>query len=355
LIAVLQQAALLAPLDVTVLLTGESGTGKTQLARVMHDSGPRAGKPFMELNCSALPETLIESELFGAFPGAHSAATRRIQGKIEAAEGGTLFLDEIGDLTPTAQGKLLQVLQSKQYFPLGATKSVRCDVRIIAATNVDLAAAVAAKRFREDLYYRLEVMPMRIPSLAERAEDIPALAAAFCAAAARRHGLGRLRLSEGAVRAAQAIEWPGNVRQLEHSIEAAVIRAAGEVSRRSSDGTCSRPGPEAHGERHAADVPGGDSAFPVKPASPDARGRRLGRTRGGAPSRSRQVSRLRLDQGVRDRARQALIESGARACVPRLWNAWRASTPIPSGPPRGPRLVSGLLGARACDAALPHL
>jgi Nif-specific regulatory protein len=228
LVGVLQQAALLAPLDVTVLLTGDSGTGKTQLARVIHDSGPRAGKPFVELNCAALPETLIESELFGALPGAHSTATRRIEGKIAAAEGGTLFLDEIGDLSPSAQGKLLQVLQSKQYYPLGASKPVHCDVRIIAATNTDLTAAVAARRFREELYYRLEVMPVRMPSLAERSEDIPELAAAFCAAAARRHGLGRLHLSDGAVRAALAVEWPGNVRQLQHALEAAVIRAAGE-------------------------------------------------------------------------------------------------------------------------------
>jgi Nif-specific regulatory protein len=228
LVAVLQQAALLAPLDVTVLLTGESGTGKTQLARVIHDSGRRAGKPFVELNCAALPENLLESELFGAEAGAHSTATRRIPGKIAAAEGGTLFLDEIADLSPSAQGKLLQVLQSKQYYALGATKPTQCDVRIIAATNTDLGAAVVARRFRDDLYYRLEVMPVRMPSLAERAEDIPDLAAAFCEAAARRHGLGRLRLSEGAVRAALAVEWPGNVRQLDHAIEAAVIRAAGE-------------------------------------------------------------------------------------------------------------------------------
>ncbi len=228
LLAVLQQAALLAPLDVTVLLTGDSGTGKTQLARVLHDSGPRAGRPFVELNCAALPETLIESELFGALPGAHSTAPRRIEGKIAAADGGTLFLDEIADLSTSAQGKLLHVLQSKQYYPLGSSRPVHCDVRIVAATNTDLAAAVAARRFREDLFYRLEVMPVRLPSLAERTEDIADLAETFCASASRRHGLGRLRLSAGAVRAAQAVEWPGNVRQLEHAVEAAVIRAAGE-------------------------------------------------------------------------------------------------------------------------------
>jgi Nif-specific regulatory protein len=228
LVATLEQVALLAPLDVSVLLTGDSGTGKTQLARVLHDSGRRAGKPFVELNCAALPEQLVEAELFGAMAGAHSTATRRIDGKVAGAEHGTLFLDEIGEMAPTAQAKLLQLLQSKQYYPLGASKPLDADVRVIAATNTDLAAAVAARRFREDLYYRLHVVPIRMPSLAERIDDVPELARAFCTAAARRHGLGSIGISDGAVRAAQATEWPGNVRQLENAIEAAVIRAAGE-------------------------------------------------------------------------------------------------------------------------------
>ncbi|MCW5891218.1 MAG: sigma 54-interacting transcriptional regulator [bacterium] len=228
LVAVLQQAALLAPLEVTILLTGDNGTGKTQLARVVHDSSPRAGQPFVEVNCAALPETLIESELFGALPGAHSTALRRITGRVAAAERGTLLLDEIGELSPSAQAKLLQLLQSKQYTPLGSARTVQADVRVIAASNTDLAAAVASRRFREDLFYRLQVMPLRMPSLAERLEDVPDLVSAFCATAARRHGLGRMRMSDGAIRAAQAAEWPGNVRQLAHAVEAAMIRAAGE-------------------------------------------------------------------------------------------------------------------------------
>ncbi len=225
--AVLRQVALVAPLDVSVLLTGESGTGKSQIARVIHDNGPRAGQPFVELNCAALPETLLESELFGALPGAHSTATRRIEGKVAAAERGTLFLDEVADLSLAAQAKLLQLLQSKQYYPLGAVQAVQADIRLIAATNQDLPRAVAERRFREDLYYRLKVLPLRVPTLAERRDDIPELAAFFCAAACARHGLPRLALSRDALRAAQWAEWPGNVRQLGHAVEASAIRAAG--------------------------------------------------------------------------------------------------------------------------------
>jgi Nif-specific regulatory protein len=224
--AVLQQASAAAPLDVTVLLSGPSGTGKTQLARVIHESSPRARGPFVELNCAALPETLLESELFGALPGAHSTATRKIDGKVAAAEGGTLFLDEIGELALSAQSKLLQLLQSREYYPLGATRPARADVRIIAATNVDLKAAVQRKEFREDLYYRLQVLPIRIPALAERREDIVLLGEHFCALACKTHGLPGLRLSVDALCAIEATEWSGNARELAHAVEAAAIRAA---------------------------------------------------------------------------------------------------------------------------------
>ena len=225
---VLRKVALVAPLDVSILLTGESGTGKSQLARLIHDNGPRASQPFIEVNCGALPETLVESELFGALPGAHSTATRRIEGKVAAAEHGTLFLDEVGDLLPTAQSKLLQLLQSKEYCPLGSPRAARADVRVIAATNTDLQRGVAEHRFREDLYYRLLVLPVRVPSLAERREDIPDLAAFFCRVACERYRLRLVTLSGNAVRALESAEWPGNVRQIEHTVEAAVIRAAGE-------------------------------------------------------------------------------------------------------------------------------
>ena len=225
---VLRHAALVAPLDVHVLLVGETGTGKSQLARVIHANGPRAPFPFVTLNCAALPEQLIESELFGALPGAHSTATRKITGKVEAAERGTLFLDEVGELSYGAQAKLLHLLQAKQYYPLGATRPQNADVRVIAATNVDLKEAVAQRRFRQDLFYRLQVLPIRIPGLAERRDDVPLLASFFCVEACRRNGFPKLELSQNCLRVAESTEWPGNVRQLENAVEAAVIRATGE-------------------------------------------------------------------------------------------------------------------------------
>ena len=223
--SVLDRASKVAPLDVSVLLTGPGGTGKTQLARVIHENGPRAGGPFIAQNCAAIPIDLLESELFGALPGAHSTAKERMKGRVAAAEGGTLFLDEIGELALTAQAKLLQLLQEKEYFPLGAPRPVKANVRIIAATNADLRALVAQKAFREDLYYRLDVVQIRLPALAERPEDIALLATHFCERACEKPGAVRMRLSPGALHALEAAVWPGNIRELASSVERAVIFA----------------------------------------------------------------------------------------------------------------------------------
>jgi Nif-specific regulatory protein len=229
---VLEQVAQIAPLDVSVLLTGESGTGKSLVAKLIHDTSPRAPHPFVEINCAALPEHLIESELFGAVPGGHSTATRRMEGRVAAAAHGTLLLDEVAELPLQAQAKLLQLLQSKRYYPLGSARAEVADVRIIAATNVDLERAVSERRFREDLYYRLHVLPVRLPTLAERRSDIPEMVTSFAREASQRHGFDVVEPSPGALRAAEAAAWPGNVRQLAHAVEAAVIRAASEGTTR---------------------------------------------------------------------------------------------------------------------------
>jgi Nif-specific regulatory protein len=214
-------------LDVTLLITGPSGTGKTQLARAIHDNSARRSGPFVELNCAAIPEGLIESELFGAMPGAFPGA-RRTEGKVAAAEGGTLFLDEIVEIPFAAQGKLLQLLQSRQYYALASTRLSTANIRLIAATNADLPAMIEAKRFREDLYFRLNVVCVRMPSLAERRSDIAALIDAMLARIADEHRLPPIPASERFRLEMEGREWQGNVRQLRHEVEAALIRASAE-------------------------------------------------------------------------------------------------------------------------------
>jgi Nif-specific regulatory protein len=224
----LHQASLVAPLDVDVLITGPAGTGKTALARVIVENSPRARAAFVVLNCAALPESLLESELFGAERGSHSMAAQRTKGKVAAAEGGTLFLDEVAELSLGAQAKLLQLLQDRTYYPLGATAAVRADIRIISATNAELKERVAARAFRSDLYYRLHVLPLVMPGLHERRDDIAELATHACVESCRRLRLPAMTLSRRTLLLCRDTEWPGHIRELAHAIEAAVIRAHGD-------------------------------------------------------------------------------------------------------------------------------
>jgi DNA-binding NtrC family response regulator len=215
---VFRQVLVAAPVPVAVLITGESGTGKTAVARALHESSPRAPRPFVEINCAAIPETLFESELFGAEKGAHSTATRRIEGKIDAARGGTLFLDEVGEMPFAVQSKLLTFLQSRRYYRLGGAAAIEADVRVVAATNADLPERVGERRFREDLYYRLNVLEVRVPPLRERPEDIGPIAEHLVRALGEAHG-SVLPLSRAARLALGESEWPGNVRQLENAVQ----------------------------------------------------------------------------------------------------------------------------------------
>jgi two-component system nitrogen regulation response regulator NtrX len=211
-----------------VLITGENGTGKELAARALHAGSPRAAGPFVKVNCAAIPKDLIESELFGHEKGAFTGATARRIGKVEAADGGTLLLDEVGDMAPEAQAKLLRVLEENEVERVGGGKAITVDVRVLAATNQDLARAIAEGRFREDLFYRLNVVPVRMPALRERPGDIPELVERFRADFAHETGRAAPELDGGALAALRAWSWPGNVRELRNVIERLSIMTDGD-------------------------------------------------------------------------------------------------------------------------------
>src|SRR5688572_26615791 len=228
---VLELAARVAPLDTTVLIYGESGTGKEFIVRMIHDQSPRAGGPFISINCAALTETLLESELFGHARGAFTGAVREKTGLFELASNGTLFLDEIGEVAPTVQAKLLRALQEREIRRVGAERTIKVNARVVAATNRDLRAAVEAGTFREDLYFRLGAFVITVPPLRERREDIPALVHDFVRRAAARVKRDVQTVSPEAMTVLMNYHWPGNVRELEHAIERAVIVARGSSIR----------------------------------------------------------------------------------------------------------------------------
>jgi two-component system nitrogen regulation response regulator GlnG len=220
----------LAPQDVTVLITGESGTGKELVARAVYQHSKRATEPFLAINCAAIPDALLESELFGHEKGAFTGADRDRVGKFEQADGGTLFLDEVGDMSATAQAKVLRLLQEQRFERVGGRDPIRTDVRLIAATNQDLGALVAAGKFRRDLLYRLNGCTIRLPPLRDRRDDIPLLTDHFIRLANQKVGKGVRAAAPAALRILAAHSWPGNVRELQNVVRYAVIQAVGDVA-----------------------------------------------------------------------------------------------------------------------------
>ncbi len=261
----------IAATDVTVLVTGESGTGKELVARSLHELSPRSKERFVGVNCGAIPSELLESELFGHVKGSFTGATQDREGVFGAAHGGTLFLDEIGEASPAVQVKLLRALEERVYTRVGSTREEKTDVRIVAATNRDLRAEVAEKRFREDLFYRLRVVPLEVPPLRERGEDIPVLSELFLERAASRHRLPVPRLARDALEALLAYDWPGNVRELRNELEAALLMSGADELRLEHLPTLARadvrPSPAAP---ESVGLPAPDEALPPLKVARDA-------------------------------------------------------------------------------------
>jgi two-component system, NtrC family, response regulator AtoC len=230
-LAVLDVAEKLAPTATTLLITGESGTGKDQLARWIHERGPRREAPFLKIDCASLPSELVESELFGHERGAFTGAVARKPGRLEMAQGGSIVLDEVAALSPAMQAKLLRVLEERTFERLGGTETLHMDARLMALTNTDLSAAVASGRFREDLFFRLNVLAISVPPLRERPADIAPLAAHFLARLAPVHGRPDATLDPGALAILESYAWPGNARELKNAVEHALVFAKDSVLR----------------------------------------------------------------------------------------------------------------------------
>ena len=285
-----------------MLIQGESGTGKELVARAIHYSGDRASKPFVAVTCAALAETLLESELFGHEKGAFTGAGQQKRGKFELADGGTIFLDEIGDISPKLQVELLRVLQERAFDRVGGSEEVRVDVRVIAATNVNLQQAVAEGKFREDLFYRLNVIEIRIPPLRERREDIPLLAAPLPGAALARAGQGRrARSPKARCRLLMDHDWPGNVRELENAIERAMVTCRGP---RPDRGAISPSSAQQRRRRQAWAVPAGMTLQEMEKQADrrDAAAHQRQHQGSGVGAGDRPLDALREDQEVRDPA-----------------------------------------------------
>jgi DNA-binding NtrC family response regulator len=244
---VIGRADLVSQTKSTVLITGETGTGKEMVARLIHHRSAQREMPLIKVNCAAIPDTLLESELFGHVRGAFTGATMTKRGKFALADGGSIFLDEIGTMSTAVQAKLLRVLQEREFEPLGAERTHRVDVRVIAATNRDLKGLVSEGKFQEDLYYRLHVIPVHVPPLRERREDIPVLVDHFVEKHRQRTGKRIDRIDEEAVLALQRYDWPGNVRELENTIERAVVLATGPAVTVASISLLGAPSPSAPG------------------------------------------------------------------------------------------------------------
>ena len=295
---VLQQVARVAPTDSTVLITGDTGTGKELVARAIHKRSARSARPFVAVNCAAVPASLIASELFGHERGAFTGALQRRQGKFELADGGTLFLDEVGELPADTQVVLLRVLQEREFERVGGSRPIRIDVRVIAATNRDLQTAIAERAFRSDLFYRLNVFPVEMPPLQERPTDIPMLVEYFVHRLSKRAGKKITGISSQTLDLLQSYPWPGNIRELQNVIERAVIVSDGELltvdsrwlAGRSTPAPASKqPLGDALGERERAMIEGALAETKGRVSGPSGAAAKLGLPRSTLESKIRSL------------------------------------------------------------------